>query len=95
MCQDTLALTCFSKGLPSRPCCATAVSVPTACTVVQVEVTYLKQDISDVAAVAETLERLPEHVREVDVLVNNAGLALGTAPAHEVDMEARSCNASL
>ncbi len=40
-------------------------------------------DIRDEAAVAAAVEGLPEDFRAVDVLLNNAGLALGTAPAQE------------
>ena len=38
-------------------------------------------DVTDAAAVAALPGSLPEEWREVDVLVNNAGLALGTSPA--------------
>ena len=37
-------------------------------------------DIRDVAAINATLSSLPEPFRGIDVLINNAGLALGTAP---------------
>lgn len=38
-------------------------------------------DVTDKAAVATLPDSLPEDWREVDVLVNNAGLALGVSPA--------------
>jgi serine 3-dehydrogenase len=38
-------------------------------------------DITDEAAMTGALAALPEGFRDIDVLVNNAGLALGTAPA--------------
>jgi serine 3-dehydrogenase len=38
-------------------------------------------DITDDAAMTGALAALPEGFRDIDVLVNNAGLALGTAPA--------------
>ena len=44
-------------------------------------------DVRDRAAVEGLVESLPEDFREIDVLVNNAGLALGLEPAHQVDME--------
>ena len=44
-------------------------------------------DVRDRAAVEALVESLPEDFREIDVLVNNAGLALGLEPAHQVDME--------
>lgn len=40
-------------------------------------------DIADADALNTAFERLPEDWRAIDVLVNNAGLALGQAPAHE------------
>lgn len=39
-------------------------------------------DIRDAAAIEAALAAVPEAFAPVDVLVNNAGLALGTAPAH-------------
>ncbi|HET6913700.1 MAG TPA: SDR family NAD(P)-dependent oxidoreductase [Rhodanobacteraceae bacterium] len=43
-------------------------------------------DIRDEAAMRSALAALPEDFRSIDVLVNNAGLALGTAPAQEADL---------
>jgi 3-hydroxy acid dehydrogenase/malonic semialdehyde reductase len=40
-------------------------------------------DVTDAAMVAALPGSLPEGWREIDVLVNNAGLALGTAPAYQ------------
>ena len=45
-------------------------------------------DIRDVDAIGAAVDGLPEPFREVDVLLNNAGLALGTAPAQQGDVEA-------
>ncbi|MCG7981374.1 MAG: SDR family oxidoreductase [Candidatus Thiodiazotropha lotti] len=44
-------------------------------------------DVTDPQAVEGFLEALPEASREIDVLVNNAGLALGLQPAHEADLQ--------
>lgn len=44
-------------------------------------------DVTDAAAVAALPGSLPEQWQEVDVLVNNAGLALGTAPAFKANIE--------
>tara|TARA_Y100000588_G_C14027902_1_gene827301 strand:- start:67 stop:849 length:783 start_codon:yes stop_codon:yes gene_type:complete len=44
-------------------------------------------DVRDEAAVKTTLQNLPDAFSEIDVLVNNAGLALGMGPAHETNME--------
>jgi 3-hydroxy acid dehydrogenase/malonic semialdehyde reductase len=43
-------------------------------------------DVTDTAAVAALPGSLPEGWREVDVLVNNAGLALGLDPAQKADL---------
>lgn len=43
-------------------------------------------DMRDGAAIDEALAALPEKFRGVDLLINNAGLALGTAPAQEADL---------
>ncbi len=43
-------------------------------------------DVTDRAAVAGFLGALPEAWRQIDVLVNNAGLALGLSPAWESDL---------
>jgi len=47
----------------------------------------LALDVTDRAAVHEALGKLPEPFAAVDVLVNNAGLALGLAPAHQAELE--------
>ncbi|MDH5822450.1 SDR family NAD(P)-dependent oxidoreductase [Luteimonas sp. RD2P54] len=43
-------------------------------------------DIRDAAAMADALEAIPAGFGGIDVLVNNAGLALGTAPAQRADL---------
>ncbi len=43
-------------------------------------------DVTDAAAVAALPGSLPEGWREVDVLVNNAGLALGLDPAWKASL---------
>ena len=43
-------------------------------------------DIRDEAAMRDALDALPDDFRGIDVLVNNAGLALGTAPAQRADL---------
>ena len=43
-------------------------------------------DIRDEAAMRTALDALPDDFRDIDVLVNNAGLALGTAPAQRADL---------
>jgi len=54
---------------------------------VRVEVAQL--DVCDRAAVANVLSLFPEDLQDVHVLVNNAGLALGTAAVHESRVEVR------
>ncbi|MFC1811879.1 SDR family oxidoreductase [Thermodesulfobacteriota bacterium] len=43
-------------------------------------------DVRDQDAVITELSNLPDNFSEIDVLVNNAGLALGLEPAHESDI---------
>lgn len=43
-------------------------------------------DITDETAMQSALSALPEGFKDIDVLVNNAGLALGTAPAPQVPL---------
>lgn len=43
-------------------------------------------DVRDREAVADAISRLPQDFAAIDVLVNNAGLALGLKPAHETDL---------
>lgn len=44
-------------------------------------------DVTSRASIEAALSGLPAEWRPIDVLVNNAGLALNTAPAHEVPLE--------
>ncbi len=44
-------------------------------------------DVRDRAAVDAVVASLPEDFCNVDVLVNNAGLALGLEPSHQVDID--------
>jgi 3-hydroxy acid dehydrogenase/malonic semialdehyde reductase len=44
-------------------------------------------DVRDRSAVAETVATLPQEFARVDVLVNNAGLALGLNPAQDADLD--------
>lgn len=43
-------------------------------------------DMRDEAAIDAAISALPENFRDIDVLINNAGLALGTGPAQEADL---------
>jgi NADP-dependent 3-hydroxy acid dehydrogenase YdfG len=53
----------------------------------QTEVVIQTLDVTDPQAVDGFLEALPEASREIDVLINNAGLALGLQPAHQADLK--------
>lgn len=53
----------------------------------QVEVHTLCFDVRDREQVKEALNSLPRKFREIAILINNAGLALGLEPAHEASME--------
>jgi serine 3-dehydrogenase len=44
-------------------------------------------DVRDEAARDAALDSLPEAFRGIDLLVNNAGLALGTVPAQDADLD--------
>lgn len=44
-------------------------------------------DVASKASIATALAALPPEWQEIDVLVNNAGLALGTEPAYEAVLE--------
>jgi 3-hydroxy acid dehydrogenase / malonic semialdehyde reductase len=44
-------------------------------------------DVRDRAAVTEVVAALPPEFAQIDVLVNNAGLALGMGPAQEADLD--------
>jgi 3-hydroxy acid dehydrogenase / malonic semialdehyde reductase len=47
----------------------------------------LELDVRDRAAVDSAVAGLPEEFKAIDVLVNNAGLALGLNPAQEADLD--------
>ena len=47
----------------------------------------LKLDVRDREGVLKAVDSLPAPWREVDVLVNNAGLALGMEPAHKANLD--------
>ena len=44
-------------------------------------------DVRDREAVSQAVETLPGEFSDIDVLVNNAGLALGLGPAEEADLD--------
>ena len=44
-------------------------------------------DVSDTAAIPQIIADLPADFKQIDVLVNNAGLALGTEPAHNASLD--------
>jgi 3-hydroxy acid dehydrogenase/malonic semialdehyde reductase len=47
----------------------------------------LELDVQDRDAVYAAVESLPAEFADIDVLVNNAGLALGLEPAHRADLD--------
>ena len=51
------------------------------------EVLILAFDVRDREAARKAIERLPEEWQQIDVLVNNAGLALGLEPEYEGDLD--------
>lgn len=44
-------------------------------------------DVTDKASIKSALEGLPAEWAQIDVLINNAGLALGVTPAHESSLD--------
>jgi NADP-dependent 3-hydroxy acid dehydrogenase YdfG len=44
-------------------------------------------DVSDKASIHAALDSLPQDWRDIDALINNAGLALGVAPAQDASLE--------
>lgn len=44
-------------------------------------------DVSDTASIPQIIADLPEGFKQIDVLVNNAGLALGTEPAQNANLD--------
>jgi 3-hydroxy acid dehydrogenase/malonic semialdehyde reductase len=51
------------------------------------QVLPVELDVRDRARVAVHVARLPEEFRAIDLLVNNAGLALGLNPAQDADLD--------
>ena len=52
-----------------------------------VPVHTVQLDVRDAQAVSDMVDALPERFRTIEVLVNNAGLALGAGPAWEASLE--------
>jgi 3-hydroxy acid dehydrogenase/malonic semialdehyde reductase len=44
-------------------------------------------DIRDRQQVEEMVQAIPQDFQDIDILLNNAGLALGLGPAHETDLD--------
>ncbi|MCG3879805.1 SDR family NAD(P)-dependent oxidoreductase [Psychrobacter sp. Ps6] len=44
-------------------------------------------DVSDTDSIPQIIADLPDDFKQIDVLVNNAGLALGTEPAHKASLD--------
>lgn len=51
------------------------------------EIHIIPLDVRDREAVKGAVDALPPAFREIDVLINNAGLALGLEPAHQVSLD--------
>lgn len=47
----------------------------------------IAMDVSDKTSIESALAALPAEWQDIDVLVNNAGLALGIAPAHQASLD--------
>ena len=44
-------------------------------------------DVRDREAAKNMVESIPEEFADIDVLLNNAGLALGLNPSHQTDLD--------
>lgn len=53
----------------------------------EVNLQTLSFDVRDISAIQQAIESLPESWRNVDILINNAGLARGRAPIHEGELD--------
>jgi 3-hydroxy acid dehydrogenase/malonic semialdehyde reductase len=53
----------------------------------KIRVHPLEMDVRDFGSVEKAIKSLPTEFQAVDVLVNNAGLALGLAKAWEISFE--------
>jgi NADP-dependent 3-hydroxy acid dehydrogenase YdfG len=51
------------------------------------DILVIPLDVRDREAVRGAIDELPERFRAIDILINNAGLALGLEPAHRVDLD--------
>ena len=51
------------------------------------ELLPVTMDVTDNASISEALAELPDDWKTIDVLINNAGLALGTEPAHLASLD--------
>ncbi|VGM96572.1 NADP-dependent 3-hydroxy acid dehydrogenase YdfG [uncultured Avibacterium sp.] len=47
----------------------------------------LQMDMNNLSEIDSTLSKLPEAFQQIDLLVNNAGLALGLEPAHQANFD--------
>ncbi len=50
------------------------------------KVCTLSLDIRDFQAIQKAIQKIPEDFQAIDVLINNAGLALGLEPAHQANL---------
>ncbi len=55
------------------------------------EIHLVPFDVRDRQAVTQALSSLPAEFSKVDILINNAGLALGLEPAHKTDLDDWDC----
>lgn len=76
--RDGARLVISGRRLDRLQKLAADLGVPTFC---------LPLDVRDRAAVEAGIAGLPEDFAQIDLLVNNAGLALGLAPAHEASLD--------
>lgn len=51
------------------------------------KVFFASLDVRDNESIASFYDSIPDNFRPIDILINNAGLALGLEPAHEANLE--------
>ncbi len=84
--------TAFAKGLAALGCKIivhgrNAEKVEKLCAQLKTETYPVIFDVTDKAATLEKINAIPPEFQSIDLLINNAGGALGLDPAHKADLE--------
>lgn len=76
--RDNASLVLAARRRDRLDALAAELKVPTHC---------ITLDVRERDAVAQAIQQLPAAFRDIDLLVNNAGLALGLEPAHQAALD--------